>query len=68
MIQSIHDIKECPDCAGNNLVVHDDKEQILCRDCGLIFEPLAPAEEERFESAHDMKTAKKKASKPKKKK
>ncbi len=73
MIRSITEIRECPDCASVNIVHNARKEQVICRDCGLIFEPLAPALEEKFEKAHGIKTAlvkapKKKAVKAKKKK
>jgi len=53
MIKDIHDVKECPDCASEN-IVYGVREQIICRDCGLIFEPLSPAAEQEFEVAHDM--------------
>jgi transcription initiation factor TFIIIB Brf1 subunit/transcription initiation factor TFIIB len=36
-------IGECPDCASQNIVHGTMRDQIICRDCGLIFEPLAPA-------------------------
>lgn len=52
------------------------REQIACKDCGLIFEPLEPELAERFERASGLskakpkkkKTAKKKAVKKKKRK
>ncbi len=62
----IRQITECPDCASSNIVHNLNREQIICRECGLIYEPLTPAEETRFEQAHGLatKTAKK-AAKPK---
>jgi len=70
MIRDIKDISECPDCASTNIVHNQRREQVICRDCGLIFEPLAPAMEEKFERSHGMITAprKKKAKKKAKKK
>ena len=82
MIRNIHEVKECPDCASDNIVYDDGRDQVICRDCGLIFEPLAPADEERFEYTHGAqkgpapkatraakpKTAKKKPAKKAKKK
>jgi transcription initiation factor TFIIIB Brf1 subunit/transcription initiation factor TFIIB len=76
MIRNIHEVKECPDCASDNIIYDDERDQVICRDCGLIFEPLAPGEEERFEFAHGAapepkpktKPAKKPAKKAKKKK
>ena len=41
----IKDINECPDCASAEIVRKADTEQVICKDCGLIFEPfLTPAE------------------------
>ena len=45
----IHSIRECPECASINIVYNDEKQQIICNDCGLIYEPLTPEEEEKFE-------------------
>jgi transcription initiation factor TFIIIB Brf1 subunit/transcription initiation factor TFIIB len=54
MIRSIEQIKECPDCASSNIVHNIEREQVICRECGLIYEPLTPAEEETYEKAHDL--------------
>jgi len=54
MIRSIEQIKECPDCASSNIVHNIEREQVICRECGLIYEPLTPAEEETYEQAHDL--------------
>ncbi len=71
MIQDIKQIRECPDCASANIVHNVEKEQVICRECGLIFEPLAPQVEEVFERTHNLGTegqrAKVKARKPAKK-
>ncbi len=48
-IKDIHEVKECPECASLNIVYNDSKNQVICRDCGLIYEPLTPIEEEKFE-------------------
>ncbi len=48
-IKNIHEVKECPECASTNIVYNDSKQQVICQDCGLIYEPLAPALEEKFE-------------------
>jgi transcription initiation factor TFIIIB Brf1 subunit/transcription initiation factor TFIIB len=37
------DINECPDCASTNIVHGMMRDQVICRDCGLIFEEPAPA-------------------------
>lgn len=36
-------IEECPDCASLNIVHSTLRDQIICRDCGLVFEPFAAA-------------------------
>ena len=51
MIKDIHDIKECPECASTNIVFRDSDKQVVCRDCGMIFEPMAPEREVKFEKA-----------------
>ena len=67
MIHNIHEVKECPDCASDNIVYDDERDQVICRECGLIYEPLTPDEESRFEVSHgadvDMPPKKSKASK-----
>jgi len=46
---------ECAECGSKNVHYNDKKQQIVCRDCGAIFEELLPEDEEKFESAHDQK-------------
>mgnify|MGYP000014654836 CR=1 FL=1 len=52
---------ECPDCASMNVVNSRMREQIICRDCGLIFEPfkeginLGPIEERTVLSKREPK-------------
>ena len=55
MIKSIHDVKECPECASTNIIHNEKRQQILCKDCGMIFEPMAPEREEKFEKAAEFK-------------
>jgi len=54
MIRDINEIRECPDCASTNIVHNQDREQVICRECGLIFEPLAPEMEKAFEKTHQI--------------
>ncbi len=63
----IRQINECPDCASSNIVHSLEREQIICRECGLIYEPLTPTEETRFKQAHGLMTkpARKIKAKPK---
>jgi len=63
MIKNIQQIKECPDCASSNIVHNDEREEVICRECGLIFEPLAPQMEEAFEHSHKMARSAKKVKK-----
>ena len=53
MVKSIHDIKECPECAGVNLVYNDTKQQVICKDCSMIYEPLTPEAEKKFQKARE---------------
>jgi transcription initiation factor TFIIIB Brf1 subunit/transcription initiation factor TFIIB len=52
MIKNIKQVKECPECASDNLIYKEDKQQVICKDCGCIYEPLTPKEEEKFEKGH----------------
>jgi len=54
MITDIRQILECPDCASPNIVHNMRRDQVICRECGLIYEPLTPKEEERFEKTHNL--------------
>ncbi len=54
MIKDVCEVRECPDCASGNIVCNADRQQMICRDCGLIFEPLTPPEEELFERTHEL--------------
>jgi len=45
MVEDIRQIKECPDCASPNIVHNIRKDQVICRECGLIYEPLSPLED-----------------------
>ena len=40
-LKSICRIKTCPECGSVNIICDEKKQQIICRDCGLIYEPLA---------------------------
>ena len=46
---------ECAECASKNVYYNEKKQQIVCRDCGAIFEEMAPEREKQFEKAHDQK-------------
>ncbi len=66
----IQKMNECPDCASQNIVHSAMREQVICRDCGLVFEPFTPVEKPVAARAPPAKKAKvkpKKAKKPAKK-
>jgi|TARA_Y100000310_G_scaffold323049_1_gene382913 transcription initiation factor TFIIIB Brf1 subunit/transcription initiation factor TFIIB len=35
----ITSVTECPECASSNVIHVEDKEQVVCQDCGNIYEP-----------------------------
>jgi ribosomal protein S27E len=41
--------KDCPDCGSINIIFDPETEQLICQDCGLIFEELPPDLERRYE-------------------
>lgn len=41
-IGDLKGVKECPDCASVNILFSQAREQVICRECGLIFEPFVP--------------------------
>ena len=43
-VTNIRDITECSACASLNIVYNDEREQVICKECGLIFEPMIPLE------------------------
>lgn len=66
MIRNIREVKECPDCASDNIVYDDEREQVICRDCGLIFEPLTPDDETHYEAGYGADVERRPAPKTKK--
>jgi transcription initiation factor TFIIIB Brf1 subunit/transcription initiation factor TFIIB len=55
MIKDIKEVKECPECGSDNIVHNENKQQVICRACGVIFEPMVPEREEKFEKAAGIK-------------
>ena len=49
MITSVYEVRACPECAGGNLSYLEERDQVVCRDCGLVYEPLTPRDEKRLE-------------------
>jgi transcription initiation factor TFIIIB Brf1 subunit/transcription initiation factor TFIIB len=54
MIKNIRQVKLCPECGSDNIVYNDRKEQVVCKDCGEIYEPMVPEDEEEFEKLHEL--------------
>jgi len=54
MITDIKEVKKCPDCYNDELIYRETHDQVICKCCGGIFEPLTPAEQEEFEKTHDI--------------
>lgn len=50
----LKDIKRCPECGSSNILYNKKRDDILCKDCGLIFSELTPEQEEKFEKASDI--------------
>jgi transcription initiation factor TFIIIB Brf1 subunit/transcription initiation factor TFIIB len=48
MVKGVFKIKECPDCASMDIVHNERRQQVVCKSCGLIYEPLTPKEEETY--------------------
>ncbi|MFH0978514.1 MAG: hypothetical protein V1837_04395 [Candidatus Woesearchaeota archaeon] len=47
-------LKNCPECGSSNIQKSKLKEQIICLDCGVIFEALAPKSEKKYEKVSDV--------------
>ena len=42
---------ECAECGSKRVHYNKKTQQIICKDCGAIFEELTPKEEKKFEKA-----------------
>lgn len=49
MVSSIEEIKNCPTCGSDNLVHISSRDQIVCRDCGVVHEPFSSVSKEVLE-------------------
>jgi len=56
MIKDINEIKECPECGSSNIIHNDKRQQVICRECGMIYEPMADEREAKFEKAAGIET------------
>jgi len=48
MVKDIAEIGECPDCASLEIVHNSRLQQVVCKSCGLIYEPLTPRDEQNY--------------------
>ena len=48
-IKGVKRRKDCPDCGSTNVIFDPETEQLICQDCGLIFEELPPDVEKKYE-------------------
>lgn len=44
----IREMKECPECASPNIIHNQAKQQVICSDCDMIYEPLTPKEDAAY--------------------
>lgn len=51
MVKDIHEVEECPECGSTEITHNEKTQQVICRSCGMIYEPMAPKREEQFEKA-----------------
>ena len=47
-------VKQCPECGSNNIIYKKEEDEIICKDCGMIFSELTPEQEKKFEKASDV--------------
>jgi transcription initiation factor TFIIIB Brf1 subunit/transcription initiation factor TFIIB len=55
MVGKTKNIRSCPDCGSDNIIYKEEENQLLCKDCGLIYEPLMPKEDKKFKKSHNLK-------------
>lgn len=57
--KDIREINECPECASPNIIHNEAKQQVICSDCDMIYEPLTPTEDAAYSSPLKIKAKKK---------
>lgn len=50
----IEKINACPECGSTNIVHIEEKDEIVCKDCGAIFAELSKEDEKKFEDVSDV--------------
>jgi len=51
--KSVKRRKDCPDCGSFNIIFDPETEQLICQDCGLIFEELPEDIEKKYEQVDE---------------
>jgi len=46
--------KDCPDCGSDNIMFDTETEQLICQDCGLIFEELPEDMEKAYKEEDEL--------------
>ena len=44
-VKSVKEIKACTECGSSNIIHSTFREQVICKDCGLVFEPFVAVPE-----------------------
>ena len=52
--KKVEDQKLCPECGSDNIIYKRKDDEIVCKDCGMIFSGLTPDDEKQFEAASDV--------------
>ena len=50
----VEKIGACPECGSTNIIHNEEKDEVVCQDCGAIFAELSKEAEEKFEKASDV--------------
>ncbi len=41
----IHNIKTCKECGSSNITYVEEEEQVVCKDCGCVYEQTSKKKE-----------------------
>lgn len=50
----LKDVRQCPECGSNNIIYNEEKNEIICKDCGAITSQLTPEMQKKLEKASDV--------------
>ncbi len=54
MVTRIDSVTECIECGSQNIILDKADNEVICKDCGAIFEPLLPEEENKLEKTRGL--------------